>query len=212
MSSSIPPEIKTPPTTVSGTKPLCLIVGLSGVTNGGKTTLSNKLAAHYPPGVVEILLLDDYFWTDTNKLDYLQEVKHWDFDKMGALNFDGFYRDVLAKIDKLTTSPNSSPPHILILDGFLLFNEPRLLAVCHLRYDFSLPYEVAKHRRETRFYDPPDVPGYFEAVAWPAYLKHSRDIEALKRQEGIVTIDGTEEGEKIFCRVLNDVECALSGR
>ncbi|KAL1450841.1 hypothetical protein WDU94_003156 [Cyamophila willieti] len=199
------------PTPLTETKPPAyLIVGLSGVTNGGKTTLSKKLAAHYLRGVVEILLLDDYFWTDTSKLEYVEELNHWDFDQMQALDFDRFYRDVMAKIDKFTSTPNSTHPHILILDGFLLFNEPRLLSLCHLRYDFTLPYEVAKHRRATRVYDPPDVPGYFDRVAWPAYLKHSREIEALKRKEGIETIDGMEDGEKIFHRVLKDIECALS--
>jgi hypothetical protein len=68
---------------------------------------------------------------------------------------------------RFTRNPHlSARDQILILDGFLLFNEPRLLALCTLKYDFSLPYEVAKRRRETRVYEPPDVPGYFDQVSW----------------------------------------------
>jgi hypothetical protein len=49
-------------------------------------------------------------------------------------------------------------------------------------------------------------------VAWPAYLKHSAEIKALRTEHGIVTLDGTEDAEVIFQRVLTDVENALKER
>ncbi|KAI5716288.1 hypothetical protein M8J76_004084 [Diaphorina citri] len=191
-----------------------LIIGLSGVTCGGKSTLAAKLAAHFPPGVVTLAGLDNYFWVDNlSRLDYLPQIDHYDFDKIESLDIERYYADVQAIIERFTRNPHlSARDQILILDGFLLFNEPRLLALCTLKYDFSLPYEVAKRRRETRVYEPPDVPGYFDQVAWPAYLKHSAEIEALRTEHGIVTLDGTQDAEVIFQRVLTDVENVLKER
>ena len=33
-----------------------------------------------------------------------------------------------------------------------------------------------------RHYDPPDVPGYFDAVVWPEHLKH---LDAIQEQQDI---------------------------
>lgn len=51
-------------------------------------------------------------------------------------------------------------------------------------------------------------------MAWPAYLKHSKEIEHIKEKEKIITLDGTKPLNSLLEIVLNDIErsCNINGR
>lgn len=44
--------------------------------------------------------------------------------------------------------------------------------------------------RKTRKYEPPDVPGFFEKVCWPAYLEHEQ--EARKNPHDFVFLNSAD--------------------
>ncbi|XP_068143371.1 nicotinamide riboside kinase 1 [Drosophila tropicalis] len=92
--------------------------------------------------------------------------------------------------------------NVLLIEGFMIFNQPELLGLCNLKYHFHLPYEKCFERRRKRTYDPPDVTGYFELCVWPYYEKNFSDYRDCK---DITFLNGEISKEKIFKYVLQRI-------
>lgn len=92
--------------------------------------------------------------------------------------------------------------NILILEGFILFNQPELLNLCNIKYHFHLPYEKCYERRQQRTYDPPDVVGYFEMCVWPHY---EQNFAEFKDRKDITFLNGELPKERIFKFVLQRI-------
>ncbi|KAH8255184.1 hypothetical protein KR038_000192 [Drosophila bunnanda] len=92
--------------------------------------------------------------------------------------------------------------NFLLVEGFMIFNQPELLALCNLKYHFHLPYEKCFDRRSKRTYDPPDVTGYFELCVWPHYEKNFSEYRDCK---DITFLNGEIAKDKIFKFVLQRI-------
>ncbi|EDV95889.1 SWI/SNF chromatin-remodeling complex subunit SNF5 [Drosophila grimshawi] len=92
--------------------------------------------------------------------------------------------------------------NVLLIEGFMIFNQPEVLALCNLKYHFHLPYEKCYERRIKRTYDPPDVTGYFELCVWPYYEKNFAEYRECK---DITVLNGEIAKEKIFKFVLQRI-------
>uniref|UniRef100_A0A7N5P7E6 Nicotinamide riboside kinase 1 n=1 Tax=Ailuropoda melanoleuca TaxID=9646 RepID=A0A7N5P7E6_AILME len=157
------------------------VIGISGVTNGGKTTLAKNLQKHLPN--CSVISQDDFFKPkseieiDTN--GFLQ------YDVLEALNMEKMMSAISCWMESprhslVSTHRGSSEEiPILIVEGFLLFNY------------------------NTRVYEPPDVPGYFDGHVWPMYLKHRQEVENITWE--IVYLDGTKSEEDLFSQVYEDL-------
>ncbi|KAM4876330.1 nicotinamide riboside kinase 1 isoform 1-T4 [Thomomys bottae] len=181
------------------------IIGISGVTNGGKTTLAKNLQKHLPN--CSIISQDDFFKPEseieTDKNGFLQ------YDVLEALDMD----KMLAAISCWMESPEhtggptdqerAEEISILIIEGFLIFNYKPFDTIWNRSYFLTIPYEECKRRRSTRVYDPPDTPGYFDGHVWPMYLKHRKELEHISWE--IVSLDGTKSEEDLFCQVYEDL-------
>ncbi|XP_032162729.1 nicotinamide riboside kinase 1 isoform X3 [Mustela erminea] len=158
----------------------------TGVTNGGKTTLAKKLQKHLPN--CSVISQDDFFKpqseieTDTN--GFLQ------YDVLEALNMEKMMSAISCWMESPRHSPVSTDSGsteeipILIIEGFLLFNY------------------------NTRVYEPPDVPGYFDGHVWPMYLKHRQEIENITWE--IIYLDGTKSEEDLFSQVYEELKQELA--
>lgn len=177
-----------------------LVVGISGVTCGGKTTLATQLHNILPNST--IFTQDDYFRDVDDPMHvWVPELNHINYDILSSLNMDKMMNDVLKfihdnnlvqipskktetfknkiqsnGIDKLPDNIKNRT-HILIIDGFTIFNYKKWGYLFNLKYFFTLDKEECYKRRTKRVYDPPDCPGYFEKVAWPEYLKNKKEVE-----------------------------------
>ncbi|PNF38051.1 hypothetical protein B7P43_G02355 [Cryptotermes secundus] len=89
---------------------------------------------------------------------------------------------------------------ILIIEGFLIFNDKKIADLCHCKYFLTLTREQCWARRSVRPYDPPDVPGYFDQCIWPEYEKH-RD-EVFKQVPNVIVIDGNQNRTSVLKQVL----------
>lgn len=79
--------------------PSWVVIGLSGVTNSGKTSLSRGLAGRYR-GTREICQ-DHYFLpVSSPKHVLVEEVNHFNWELMSALDMDKMVADVHAIIDR----------------------------------------------------------------------------------------------------------------
>ncbi|XP_041601334.1 nicotinamide riboside kinase 1 isoform X1 [Vulpes lagopus] len=209
------------------------VIGISGVTNGGKTTLAKNLQKHLPN--CSVISQDDFFKPeseiakDTNGfLQYdvspganskLIQWAHLPSDRGGldscfllstahkvleALNMDEMMSTISCWMENPSTDSGSTEEiPILIIEGFLLFNYKPLDTLWNRSYFLTIPYEECKRRRSKRVYKPPDASGYFDGHVWPMYLKHRQEMENITRD--IVYLDGTKSEEELFTQVYEDL-------
>ncbi|XP_075985955.1 nicotinamide riboside kinase 1 [Anticarsia gemmatalis] len=191
-----------------------VVIGISGVTCGGKTSLSNRLRDVIVP--VYIFHQDKYFYPD----DSPHHVKcgtldHNNYDILSSVDMDSLYKDVCSTMDGDDKSHESNQldgddkfkiagKKFLIVEGFTVLNFEPIVKLCDFSYYFVLEYGECAARRCFRVYDPPDIPGYFETCVWPEHLKYRAQIEKDHR---VKILDGTAQNSLEI--VLSDLNSLL---
>ncbi|XP_064607937.1 nicotinamide riboside kinase 1-like isoform X2 [Liolophura sinensis] len=180
------------------------VVGISGISNGGKTSLAQRLIKAFPGS--HYICQDTYFRDEgSDKLVIDPELNHANWESLNALDMDQMMSDLTShlqtKQETLTKDP-SKAPHFVFVDGFTIFNYRPFQPLWSKKYFITLNREVAKERRSHRHYEPADVPGYFDKFVWPMYEKHK---EELQDQHDIVYVDGTEKQDVLYERVCADL-------
>ncbi|KAF4115996.1 nicotinamide riboside kinase 1 isoform X1 [Onychostoma macrolepis] len=188
-----------------------LIIGIGGMTNGGKTTLSKGLQELLRNSLV--ISQDNFFKDDSvvpadvngfkqyDTLDALHmdrmmaDIGSWQEDPQGFMTSRGHAED---------TAFEPSNVFVLIVEGFLIFNHGPLNTLFNKRYFLQIPYKICKERRSSRVYVPPDPPGYFDGYVWPMYLKNRKVMEETVND--IVFLDGTKKSEMLLSTVLADIQ------
>ncbi|KAM9330710.1 nicotinamide riboside kinase 1 [Gastrophryne carolinensis] len=186
------------------------IIGIGGVTNGGKTTLANKLLKSLPN--CSLISQDDYFKPEEEVATDERGFKQ--FDVLEALEMDKMMSAVYSWISQHTPcalseqsnkvkKESENAVYCLLVEGFLLYHYEPLNSVFDRRYFLTVPYEECKRRRSTRVYQPPDPPGYFDGHVWPMYIKHKQEMDKVQRE--IVYVDGTKPQQDLFRFVYSDI-------
>ncbi|CAO2641315.1 Nicotinamide riboside kinase 2 [Lemmus lemmus] len=192
-----------------------IIVGIGGMTNGGKSTLTSRLHKALPNCCV--IHQDDFFKPQDQIAVGEDGFKQWDV--LESLDMEAMLSTVrawvkdprkFARAHGVSLQPSSSDTHVLLLDGFLLYSYKPLLDMYSRRYFLTVPYEECKRRRSNRSYVVPDPPGLFDGHVWPMYQKYKREME----RDGVevVYLDGTKSREELFRQVLEDVQNRLLNR
>ncbi|XP_031839833.1 nicotinamide riboside kinase [Nomia melanderi] len=190
-----------------------IILGISGATCSGKTSLINRLQKELKNSV--IIHQDHYFLPiDDPRHIKIPELNHNNWEIITSLDMDKMRSDIFKLLESSPHESNSTETNdknILILDGFLLFKCKVISNLCDKKYFLTLTRDQCWERRKDRRYDPPDVPGYFEKVVWPEYLKYVNELTKDKDLCKTVTfIDGSKSKEEIFQTVFIDINKLLS--
>ncbi|GFR64815.1 nicotinamide riboside kinase 1 [Elysia marginata] len=178
----------------------CFVIGLSGTTNSGKTTLSSMLCKNLPNS--SNICQDHYFYGPNDPRVRRDEDGKQNWEELQAMDMDQMMKDVHSWIKE---NKNSLERSYLIIEGFLIFNHRPLASLFDKKFFIKIDRETCAERRRVvkdiiclmvfadinlnftfafffvmiskRTYNPPDYPGYFENKVWPMYLKNLEDIQ-----------------------------------
>ncbi|KPJ20500.1 Nicotinamide riboside kinase 1 [Papilio machaon] len=163
-----------------------IVIGVSGVTCGGKTTLANQLKDRLTP--VYVFHQDKYFYPDDSPNHVKCEgLEHNNYDILSSLDMDKMYKDIISTMEGKDCSHYSCKEReegrlevkgksFLIVEGFTVLNYAPIMNICNLRYYFVLEYAECLLRRSHRLYSPPDVAGYFDTCVWPEHLRYRAQV------------------------------------
>lgn len=172
------------------------VIGISGCTNGGKTTLAKRLQQEFTTSTY--LTQDDfYFPRDSHHLEYIPELKSFNFDVISAIDMNKFLNEIKMLIDL-------GKYEYIFVDGFLLFDDERLYNLADRKYFLYLNKEECLRRRLSRNYKSADTPNYFDKCVWPEFLKYKQRCKTM--YDDIIYIDGSRSIEDIFLSVQKDIQ------
>ncbi|XP_014215704.1 nicotinamide riboside kinase 1 [Copidosoma floridanum] len=191
-----------------------IIIGISGLTCSGKTTIAKKIQETLEDSV--LISQDNYFLSvDDPRHTLVPELNHLNWEILTSLDMSKMYSDVMKTISSLSSNntledKTCSETKILILEGFLLFNYEPIADLCQLRYFLDLSREICWNRRSNRVYNPPDVPGYFDTVVWPEYLKHKEEIFSCPSLiNSVKLLDGSKSIDELYNKIMSDINALL---
>jgi nicotinamide/nicotinate riboside kinase len=169
-----------------------LIIGISGVTTGGKTTLSKNLLNEFPRSAY--LCQDNYFFKrESGKLEFIEDLKSHNFDCIEAIDSEKFFIDLNEIIE--------NKKHLydfLIIDGFMLFEYVHIDFA--KMFFFTLTKEQCLSNRLKRNYKTVGSVEYFENCVWPNYLKYYEKCKTLF-SGNIIYLNGNVFNDNNFSHV-----------
>ena len=172
------------------------LIGISGCSNGGKTTLAKRLFATHPHSAY--ITQDNFYHPRTTQfLNFLPELDSFNFDEISAINMSALH----AELDSLVAA---NTYEFIFIDGFLLYADTCLYARLNRKYFLYLDKETCLRRRLGRNYTTVDTPHYFDRCVWVEFLEYKRMCE--QTFSDLVYVDGCADLDQIFNLVVNDLK------
>ncbi len=182
-----------------------MIIGICGGTGSGKTTVANKILESVSTADVAFLQQDSYYRNrDQLPLDYRQQAN---FDHPDALDNDLFVAHVRAlraghavdlpvydfKHDmRLPETRRMEPKLIIIVEGILIFAEPRLLEELDIKVFVDTPDDIRFIRRLRRDVSERGrtVDSVIEQYLATVRPMHTQFVEPSKRVADVIIPEG----------------------
>lgn len=205
-----------------------IVIGISGITGGGKTTLATTLHQHLSDrnnanafdGIhinqVTLIHQDKYFWIrNSPNHTWIREINFINREILSAMDMDKFAEDVSEMVQQLTdgdtleankqqcsskkidTNCSRITVNILMIEGFLIYNDERINRFCGLRFHLYLSSDVGYQRRLLRTFKHinPKPKLYWDNYAWPLYQKYLNEVP---NKLELIYINGENDVDSIF--------------
>jgi uridine kinase len=192
------------------------IIGITGGTGSGKTTLVSKLTAHFKEEQLSVISQDSYY----KKTDNLSEEERiaLNFDHPNAIDFDLLSKQLQQLKNKETIAQpiysflthnrtletkKTTPRKIIIVEGILIFNDKRILDLFDLTIFVDADANKRLKRRikrdaEERGRSREEVTTRYQATLKPM---HDLYIEPFKKSADFIfdnTMSNTSIPKEIF--------------
>lgn len=181
-----------------------LIVGLSGVSCGGKTTIAKTLQTWLGDKFGDLIMQDDYY-KPPETLPINPITNFPEFDEPEAIRMDKIIKDICKwknqKVDE------NDETRVLVVEGTMIFTNLAIAKLCDLRYNIHVDFKTAEYRRSLRNYPIPDPPLVMAKNIWPKYIKHREITAHLAKTNGYIfrQIDGTVPVKHTLAGIIQDV-------
>lgn len=184
-----------------------IVVGISGITCSGKTTLALKIQDMKYNCI--ILHQEKYNHPRCHpKHQLANECKEVIMEIESAVNLRQLYLDTI-KILKGENVPNSVTSindsldqcYILVLDGSFVLNYAPLRDICDLRYHLTLNFNVCESRRKNILHKRVECDFCLKEFIWPKYLQITN---SLKNIHSVQIVSG--EDIHLFDNIKTDIE------
>ena len=156
-----------------------MIIGIGGPSRSGKSTLARLLVNHYrDSGLTSIVIYQDDFVFPTPLIPKIKDKVDWECP-------DSINHNLLLEI----VAFYKTRFHVLIIDGFLAFHDPRLVK----QYNKKLFVEVTKETyllRKENDLRWGDIPRWFFEHIWNSYIEYG--IPDFSKQD-YIRISGETE-------------------
>lgn len=200
-----------------------IVIGISGITGGGKTTLATRMLpflsdpknANQFDGVCinKVILInqDKYFYArDSPNHKWIPEINFINREILSAMDMDRFAVDVAETVEKLRKNDDLNVNsvrngansgrlivNILLVEGFLIYNDERINRFCELRFHIYLSYDVGLQRRLKRTFKHvnPKPEWYFEHFIWPMYHKYQNQVP---NKSDLIYLNGEQHVDVVF--------------
>lgn len=211
-----------------------LVIGISGITGGGKTVLATGLYEYlnkvenrtafkgYQINTVKLLQLDAYFYPrDSPNHTWIKEINYINRELVTAMDMERFVSDAEAMVTELNTcNLEKTPPandcignalNILIIEGYFIFKKLRIRELCNMRLHINLPYNVGLERRLIRTFKHvnPKPVWYYEHIIWPSYQQYLNEIGDMF---DLIIINGDQTIEAVFNQSKELIRAYLCGK
>ena len=198
---------------------------IAGSTNGGKTSVSDRLLKEFPNSI--LIKQDDYFLEpdDPNHvwITLSNQIRHQDWERYSSLDWHKM-DETLLKLHRETQAGGESCEESQtnnlgeVRDFESIKNKLKLVLIeghavlCHSFPSFfkldkkiflTLSEETCRARRSTRNYVPPDPENYFEECVWPTYLEHLALAKA--NHPDALFINGELDKETVFQQIRKEI-------
>jgi nicotinamide/nicotinate riboside kinase len=174
-----------------------VIIGLSGCSNSGKTTLATQLSRILPN--CKMITQDEYFYHEsTGLVEYISDLKMYNYDVINSIDMKKLAQDLNSLLFECD---------FIVLEGFLLYSDDFLVKLIDKMYFITnVSKEMCENRRINRNYlGNADENGYFDKYVWTNYLKYQEECKKLN----ITYLNGHETIENLVNFVMNDLKLSL---
>ncbi|KAK6205006.1 uridine kinase activity protein [Scheffersomyces amazonensis] len=180
-----------------------VLVAFGGPSSSGKTTSAAAIKSLFKHAI--LIHLDDFYIADSKiPIDSATGYQNWDCPEALDFNlFENYLKKLKSgqgleeKLESRQPSvdlklnqeeeqlllnkiqlkiPDSETTLFILVDGFMLFHDPKILELFDVNLFFRASFETLRDRRESRdgyntvegfWVDPPH---YFEKIVWPAFV------------------------------------------
>ena len=141
------------------------IIGVAGSSGSGKTSLAVEIVHSLDLPWVIILSIDSFYKSLTPEQNKLAHANEYDLDSPGSIDFDllveclrGLKQGKKVEIpvysfqehQRLEKTVSIYSPHVVILEGILALNDPRVLDMCDIKVFVDADADVCLSRRIVR--------------------------------------------------------------
>uniref|UniRef100_A0A0N5CEU4 Molybdopterin synthase catalytic subunit n=1 Tax=Strongyloides papillosus TaxID=174720 RepID=A0A0N5CEU4_STREA len=172
---------------------MVFILGISGCTCSGKTTLSNILFKKALEKKIKVdKISQDDFYLNKEEVRQIKnkensDIVFYDYDSVSALDKKKIINEVNLKKQNCD---------LLIIEGTMLLEIEEIISSLSKIFYITLEKDICGERRKNRKdYDPPDNVGYFDQIVWPSYennLKIAKNLSNLYGKNFISFVDGKD--------------------